>query len=81
MTMVKCSAFSVQVYESLQKSGELEKEALAYFDDPDGADKLYYLRFLTNQARTATAQYIAEQQYDAVVNSLCMLLPRSGGMT
>lgn len=57
----------MQVHESLQKSEEIKEETLAFFDDPEGADKLYHLRFLTNQARASTAQYIADQQYDAQV--------------
>ena len=59
----------LQVHDSLHKSGEVSKETLAYYDRPDGADKLYHLRFLTNQARAATATFIAQQQFDAVVST------------
>ena len=64
----------LQVHDSLHKSGEVSKETLAYYDRPDGADKLYHLRFLTNQARAATATFIAQQQFDAVV-SISLLSP------
>ena len=53
-----------QVYQSLQKSTEVSKDILQYFD-AQGADVLLYeLRFLSVETRPAAAAYIATKQLE-----------------
>lgn len=55
---------AVEVYQSLQRSGECSKETLNYFDR-EGADVLLYeLRFNAGPSRPDAATYIAENQLD-----------------
>lgn len=60
---------TLQVYESLKRSGELSEEQMSYFDREDGAELLYEMRLLSVAARPTTAVYIADQQLSPQVNS------------
>lgn len=57
----------MQVYDSLKKSDAVPPETLAHFDNEEGANQLYYMRYLSDPARPATAIYIVENQLDAQV--------------
>lgn len=52
------------VYDSLKKSGAVPPEKLACFDNEEGANQLYYMRYLSDPARPATAIYIVDNQLD-----------------
>ena len=52
------------VYKSLEKSGEMSEQSLAYFDQEGGERLLHELRFLSVEQRVSTASYIVEQQMD-----------------
>ncbi|BDA49792.1 Rubisco accumulation factor 1, chloroplastic [Coccomyxa sp. Obi] len=60
---------SVQVYESLKRSGELTPAQLAYFDREDGAELLYEMRLLSTN-RPPTAAYIADNELDPPMATL-----------
>lgn len=53
------------VYDSLKKSGAVPPEKLAHFNNEEGANQLYYMRYLPDPARPATAIYIVDNQLDA----------------
>ncbi|KAK9904948.1 hypothetical protein WJX75_006180 [Coccomyxa subellipsoidea] len=61
---------SVQVYESLRKSGKLSSSQIAYFDRDDGAELLYEMRLLSVTSRPTLAAYIADNELDPPMASL-----------
>ena len=59
---------TMQVYDSLMKSGEMSESDLAYFNVREGANLLYELRFVPLSARPASALYMKEKDMNAHVS-------------
>ncbi|KAK9807048.1 hypothetical protein WJX72_012001 [[Myrmecia] bisecta] len=55
---------ALNVYKSLEKSEDMSREQLAFFDQDGGPERLYELRFLSADARAAAATYVANFRLD-----------------